>query len=316
MSSLTLFVGIDVAKDTLDVAVRPTAETWQVANEPAGINALVAQLETMAPALVILEATGGFEGPLLAALAVTRVPVVRANPRQVRAFAQAVGILAKTDRIDARVLAHFAEAVKPVPRPLPDAATQELRALLLRRRQVVDMLTAERNRLGTVPPRIHQAIQQHIAWLEGQLSSLDDDLTQAIQRSGVGQATEAILQSIPGVGPVLSRTLLGQVPELGTLGRKQIAALVGVAPFNRDSGTMRGRRRVWGGRAEVRAVLYMSTLVATRYNPVIKAFYARLLAAGKLKKVALTACMHKLLTIMNAMVRDMMPWQPREVASA
>src|SRR5262245_38378374 len=264
MASLTLFVGIDVAKDTLDIAVRPTAETWQVANEPTGISTLVAQLETMAPALVILEATGGFEGPLLAALAVTRVPVVRANPRQVRAFAQAVGILAKTDRIDGRVLAHFAEAVKPVPRPLPDAATQELRALLLRRRQVVDMLTAERNRLG----------------------------------------------------PVLSRTLLGQVPELGTLGPKQVAALVGVAPFNCDSGTMRGRRRVWGGRAEVRAVLYMSTMVATRYNPVIKAFYARLLAAGKLKKVALIACMHKLLTIMNAMVRDMTPWRPQEVSIA
>ena len=316
MSALTLCVGIAVAKDTLDVAVRPTAETWQVANETAGISALVAQLETMAPALVILEATGGFEGPLLAALAVARVPVVRANPRQVRAFAQAVGILAKTDRIDARVLAHCAEAVKPVPRPLPDAATQELRALLLRRRQVVDMLTAERNRLGTVPPRIHQAMQQPIAWLAGQLSSLDDDLPQALQRRGVGQATEAIRHSIPGVGPVLSRTLLGQVPELGTLGRKQIAALVGVAPFNRDSGTMRGRRRVWGGRAEVRAVVYMSTLVATRYHPVIKAFYTRLLAAGKLKQVALIACMHKLLTMMNAMVREMTPWQPREVSIA
>jgi transposase len=316
MSSPTLFVGIDVAKDTLDVAVRPTAETWQVANAAADISTLVAQLETMAPALVVLEATGGFEGSLLAALAVAGLPVVRANPRQVRAFAQAVGILAKTDRIDARVLAHFAEAVKPLPRPLPDAATQELRALLLRRRQVVEMLTAERNRLGTVPPRIHQAIQQHIVWLEGQLASLDDDLTHAIQQSAVGQATEAVLQSIPGVGPVLSRTLLAQVPELGTLGPKQVAALVGVAPFNCDSGTMRGRRRVWGGRAEVRAVLYMSTLVATRYNPVIKAFYARLLAAGKLKKVALIACMHKLLTIMNAMVRDMTPWQPQEVAIA
>jgi len=213
MSSPTLFVGIDVAKDTLDVAVRPTAETWQVANEAAGINVLVAQLGSIAPALVVLEATGGFEGPLLAALAVAAVPAVRVNPRQVRAFAQAIGLLAKTDRIDARVLAHFAEAVKPVPRALPDAATQELRALLLRRRQVVEMLTAERNRLGTVPPRIHQAIRQHISWLEGELTSLDDDLTQAIQRSAVGQATEAILQSIPGVGPVLSRTLLGQVPE-------------------------------------------------------------------------------------------------------
>ena len=316
MASLTLFVGIDVAKATLDVAVRPTAETWQVDNEAVGINALVAQLATMAPVLVVLEATGGFEGPLLAALAVAAVLVVRANPRQVRAFAQAIGILAKTDRIDARVLAHFAEAVKPVPRALPDAATQELRAVLLRRRQVVDMLTAERNRLGTVPARIHQAIQQHIAWLEGQLTSLDDDLTHMIQRSAVGQATETVLQSIPGVGPVLSRTLLAQVPELGTLGHKQVAALVGVAPFNRDSGTLRGPRRVWGGRAEVRAVLYMSTLVATRYNPVIKAFYERLLATGKLKKVALTACMHKLLTIMNAMVRDMTPWQPREVSNA
>src|SRR5215470_6266528 len=198
MSSLTLFVGIDVAKDTLDIAVRPTAETWQVANETTGMSTLVAQLETMAPALVILEATGGFEGPLLAALTVTRGPVVRANPRQVRAFAQARGILAKTDRIDARVLAHFAEAVKPVPRALLDAATQELRAVLLRRRQVVDMLTAERNRLGTVPARMHHAIQQHMEWLEGQLTSLDDDLTHMIQRSAVGQATEAVLQSIPG----------------------------------------------------------------------------------------------------------------------
>jgi transposase len=316
MPSLTVFVGIAVAKDTLDVAVRPTAETWQVANEAAGRSALVAQLETRAPTLVVLAATGGFEGPLLAALAVAKVPVVRANPCQVRAFAQAIGILANTDRLDARVLAHFAEAVKPVPRPLPEAATQEWRARLLRRRHVVERLTAERHRLGTVPPRIHQAMQQPITWLEGQRRSLDDDLTQAIQGSAVGQATEAILQSIPGVGPVLSRTLLGQVPELGTLGPKQVAALVGVAPFNCDSGTMRGRRRVWGGRAEVRAVLYMSTLVATRYNPVIKAFYKRLLAAGKLKKVALTACMHKLLTIMNAMVRDMTPWQPREVSIA
>jgi len=316
MSSLTLFVGIDVSKDTLDVAVRPTAETWQVANEAAGISTLVTQLASMAPALVVLEATGGFAGPLLAAFAVAAIPVVRANPRQVRACAQAVGILAKTDRIDARVLAHCAEAVTPVPRALPDAATQELRALLLRRRQVVNMLTAERNRLGTVPTRMHQAIQQHIMWLEEQLTSLDDDLTHTIQQSAVGQATEAVLQSIPGVGPVLSRTLLGQVPELGSLGHKQIAALVGVAPFNRDSGTLRGHRRVWGGRAAVRAVLYMSTLVATRYNPVMKAFYKRLLATGKLKKVALTACMHKLLTIMNAMVRDMTPWQPREVSIA
>jgi transposase len=313
MSPIALFVGIDVAKDTLDIAVRPTAETWQVPNDTAGRSALVERLQALAPTLVILEATGGFEGPLLAALAVAAVPVVRANPRQVRAFAQAVGILAKTDRLDAGVLAHFAEAVKPVPRALPDAATQELAALLVRRRQVVEMLTAERNRLGTAPPRIYEAIQQHITWLEGQLRNLDDDLTHTIQRSAVGQAKETVLRSIPGVGPVLSRTLLGQVPELGTLSHKQVAALVGVAPFNRDSGTWRGRRMVWGGRGGVRAVLYMGTLVATRFNPVIKAFYSRLLAAGKGKKVALTACMHKLLTIMNAMVRDMIPWQPQEV---
>lgn len=313
MSCVPLFVGIDVAKDTLDVAVRPTAETWQVANDAAGISALVEQMQTLAPTLVLLEATGGFEGPLLAALAVATLPVVRANPRQVRAFAQAVGILAKTDRLDASVLAHFAEAVKPIPRALPDAATQELSALLVRRRQVVDMLTAERNRLGTAPPRLQEALQQHITWLEGQRSSLEDALMYAIQQSAVGQAKEAVLRSIPGVGPVLSQTLLGQVPELGTLRHKQVAALVGLAPFNRDSGTWRGRRMVWGGRGAVRAVLYMGTLVATRFNPVIKAFYTRLLAAGKGKKVALTACMRKLLTIMNAMIRDMIPWQPQEV---
>lgn len=316
MSAVPLFVGIDVAKDTLDVAVRPTAETWQVSNDDPGLATLVAQLAALAPRLVILEATGGFEGPLLAARAVAAVPVVRANPRQVRAFAQAVGILAKTDRIDARVLAHFAEAVRPTPRPLPDAETQELRALLLRRRQVIAMLTAEHSRLGTAPRRIHEAIQQHIAWLEHQLTGLDDDLTRAVQASAVWQVKEEVLRSIPGVGPVLSRTVLAQVPELGTLGHKQVAALVGVAPFNRDSGTRRGRRMIWGGRAEVRAVLYMGTLVATRHNPMIKAFYTRLLAAGKVKKVALVACMHKLLTVMNAMVRDLKRWQPREVPIA
>jgi transposase len=314
MSPAALFVGIDVAKDMLDVAVRPTAETWQVLNDAAGISPLVERVQALAPTLVILEATGGFEGPVLAALAVATVPVVRANPRQVRAFAQAVGILAKTDRLDASVLAHFAEAVKPAPRALPDAAPQELSALLVRRRQVVEMVTAERSRLVTAPPRIHEAIQQHITWLEGQLRSLADELTRAIQTSAVGQAKEGVLRSIPGVGPVLARTMLGQVPELGTLRHKQGAALVGVAPFNRDSGTLRGRRMVWGGRSAVRAVLYLGTLVAPRFNPVIKAVYQRLLAAGKGKKVALTACMHKLLTIMNAMVRDMTPWQPQEVA--
>jgi transposase len=311
-----LFVGIDVAKDTLDVAVRPTAETWSIPNDEAGIAALVAQVGALAPTLVVLEATGSFHGPLTAALAAAGFPVVVVNPRQVRAFAHATGVLAKTDRIDARVIAHFADAVRPTPRPLPDAATQELRAVLLRRRQLVEMLTAERIRLATAPRRIHQAIQQHLRWLERHLTALDAELTRLIQASPLWRAKDDLLRSIPGVGPVLAQTMLAQVPELGALGHKQIAALVGVAPFNRDSGTLRGRRMISGGRAEVRAVLYMGTLVATRHNPVIKAFYDRLCAAGKLKKVALTACMRKLLTIMNAMVRDLKPWQPREVAIA
>jgi len=310
------FVGIDGAKDTLDVALRPTAETWSVANDDAGIAALVAQLRAAAPTLVVLEATGHFHGAVTAALAAAGLPVVVVNPRQVRAFARAVGILAKTDRIDARVIAHFAEAVRPTPRPLPDAATQDLRAVLLRRRQLVEMLTAEHHRLASAPRRIHDAIQTHITWLECQLTDVDTDLTQAIEASPLWQATDEVLRSIPGVGPVLSHTMMAQVPELGTLGAKPMAALIGVAPFNRDSGTLRGRRTVYGGRAAVRAVLYMGALVATRHNPVIKAFYERLCAAGKAKKVALTACMHKLLTIMNAMVRDLKPWQPQEVAIA
>lgn len=316
MVSHPLFVGIDVAKDTLDVALRPTAETWSVVNDDAGIATLVAQLHTAAPTLVVLEATGSFHGAVTAALAAAGVPVVVVNPRQVRAFAHAVGILAKTDRIDARVIAHFAEAVRPTPRPLPDAATQDLRAVLLRRRQLIEMLTAERNRLASAPRRIHDAIAAHITWLERHLADVDTDLTRAIEASPLWQATDEVLRSIPGVGPVLSRTMMAQVPELGTLGAKPLAALIGVAPFNRDSGTLRGRRTVYGGRAEVRAVLYMGALVATRHNPVIKAFYERLCAAGKAKKVALTACMHKLLTIMNAMVRDRTPWQSREVESA
>lgn len=311
-----LFVGIDVAKATLDIAVRPTAETWSASNDATGLDALVTCLEALAPTLIVLEATGGYQGPLVAALAAAALPVVVVNPRHIRAFAQAVGSLAKTDRLDARVIAHFAEAVKPAPRPLPEAETQELRALLVRRRQLVAMVSAERARLDTAPPGIQEAIQAHIAWLTTEITGLDDALTHASQTHPEWQAKDAVLQSIPGVGPVLARTMLGQVPELGTLGPKPLAALIGVAPFNRDSGTLRGRRTVYGGRAEVRAVLYMGALVATRHNPVIKAFYERLLAAGKAKKVALTACMHKLLTIMNAMVRDRKPWQPQEVAIA
>ena len=311
-----LFVGIDVAQATLDIAVRPTAETWSASNDATGLDALVTCLEALAPTLIVLEATGGDQGPLVAALAAAALPVVVVNPRHIRAFAQAVGILAKTDRLDARVIAHFAEAVKPAPRPLPEAETQELRALLVRRRPLVAMVSAERARLDPAPPGIQEASQAHIAWLTTEITGRDEALTHARQTHPAWQAKDAVWQSMPGVGPVLARTMLGQVPELGTLGPKPLAALIGVAPFNRDSGTLRGRRTVYGGRAEVRAVLYMGALVATRHNPVIKAFYERLLAAGKAKKVALTACMHKLLTIMNAMVRDRKPWQPQEVAIA
>ena len=232
------------------------------------------------------------------------------NPRQVRDFAKAAGRLAKTDALDAAVLAHFAAAVRPTPRPLPDAATQSLAALVTRRRQLVEMLTAERNRLGSAPRVLRAEIQAHITWLQRRLARLDTDLGQAIQTSPVWRAQDDLLQSVPGVGPVLATTLLASLPELGTLNRRAIAALVGVAPLNRDSGTFRGRRMVWGGRAAVRAVLYMGTLVAVRHNPVLRAFYQRLRAVGKLPKVALTACMRKLLTILNAMLKHQTRWTP------
>jgi transposase len=310
------FVGIDVAKATLDVAVHPTAERWSLAYTERAVAGLVPRLTALAPALVVLEATGGLEGPLVGALAAAGLPVVVVNPRQVRDFAKATGLLAKTDALDAAVLARFAAAVRPTPRPLPDAATQTLAALVTRRRQLVEMLTAERNRLGSAPRSLRAEIQAHITWLTRRLARLDTDLGQAIRSSPVWRAQDDLLQSAPGVGPVLSRTLLARLPELGRLNGKAIAALVGVAPLNRDSGTLRGRRMVWGGRADVRAVLYMGTLVAVRHNPVLRAFYQRLRAAGKLPKVALTACMRKLLTILNAMVKHQSPWRPAYAHSA
>ena len=273
------FVGIDVSQASLDMAVRPTAETWQVSHDEAGITTLVPQLPALAPTLIVREAPGGSQGLVPAARATASRPVVVVKPRQGRACAQAVGILAKTDRIDARVIAHCAEAVRPPPRPLPDAATQELRALVRRRRQVSALLTAERHRLGTAPGRIPPALQQPMAWLEGQLAALNDDLTASMEGSARWQATADVWRSIPGVGPVLSRTRLAQVPELGTVGHKQVAALRGVAPFNRASGTLRGRRTVYGGRGEVRAVLSMGTLGATQPHPGIQAFSTRLLGA-------------------------------------
>jgi transposase len=309
MTSDRVFVGIDVSKDRLDVALRPSAERWAVANDEPGLATIVARLQAVHPTGVVLEATGGLEIPLTGALAAAGLPVVVVNPRQVRDFAKATGKLAKTDALDAAVLAQFAEAVRPALRPLPDAATRDLSALLTRRRQLLEMRTAEKNRLGSAARPIRREIQAHVTWLDRRLAHLDDDLARTIRESPVWREKDDLLQSAPGVGPVLARTLLASLPELGTLNRKQIAALVGVAPLNRDSGTLRGKRAVWGGRAHVRAALYMSALAATRYNPVIRAFYQRLCAAGKAKKVALTACMHKLLVILNSMVKHRTPWR-------
>ncbi len=307
--TLPIFVGIDVAKATLDVAVRPSGERWQLANEDAALTLLVARLQPLAPTLVVLEATGGFEHAAVAALAAAGVPIVVANPRQVRDFARATGQLAKTDAIDAQTLALFAERMRPAPRPLPDEAAQALDAVLTRRRQLLEMLTAERNRLGLARPPVARRIRPHIRWLERELADVDRELGRLIEQSPVWRAQDDLLQSVPGVGPVVSRTLLGKLPELGHLTHKQIAALVGVAPLARDSGTLHGKRLVWGGRAPVRAVLYMGALVATRWNPVIRAFYQRLRAAGKPAKVALVACMRKLLTILNAMARTGTYWR-------
>jgi transposase len=261
----------------------------------------------------VLEATGGLERAATAALATAGLPVVVVNPRQARDFARAIGQLAKTDALDARALAHFADVIRPTPRPLPDAQTQELRALLGRRQQLIVMRTAEQNRLAGTSGRLQTDIEAHITWLNERLATLDDDIETLLRASPLWRENDDLLQSAPGIGPVCARTLLLELPELGTLNRRQIAALVGVAPLNRDSGTLRGRRTIWGGRAHVRTVLYMGTLVATRYNPRIKAFYERLLAAGKVKKVALTACMHKFLTILNAMLKPRTPWQAQEV---
>jgi transposase len=304
-----IYVGIDVAKDRLDVAQRPGTEAWWVTNDDRSIADLVARLGALRPTLVVLEATGGIELPVVGALAAAGVPVVVVNPRQVREFARVTGRLAKTDAIDAQVLARFAEAVRPALRPLPDASTHQLGGLVARRRQVIEMLTAEKNRLRTAAPAVRDHINEHILWLERSLSDLDSELGQVIHSSDIWRAQDNLLQSTPGVGPVLSTTLLAHLPELGSLNRKEIAALVGVAPLNRDSGTLRGRRTVWGGRSDVRTALYMAALAATRFNPVIRAFYQRLESAGKPKKVALTACMRKLLTILNAMMRHQTRWQ-------
>jgi transposase len=309
MNPAKVYVGIDVAKDWLDVAQRPGGEAWRVSSDETGIATLIKRLKGLRPALVVLEATGGLQIPAVAALAAAGLRTVVVNPRQVRQFAGATGRLAKTDAIDAQVLAQFGEAVRPEVRPLPDAATQELSALVNRRRQLIEMLTAEKNRLRLATKKVRPNIEAHIRWLEGELLDLEGGLGDVIRSSPVWREQDNLLRSVPGVGPVLSSVLLADLPELGKLSRKEIAALVGVAPLNRDSGQFRGRRQVWGGRSHVRTALYMAALVASRYNPAIKSFYQRLLSVGKPKKVALTACMRKLLTILNAMMRHQAPWQ-------
>lgn len=313
MSQTPTYVGIDVAKHWLDIALRPQGRHWQVANTPSAIQQLVTTLLTHHPTRLVLEATGGLERPLVAALHAAGLPVAVVNPRRVRDFARATGQLAKSDTLDAQVLAQFADRMEPPPQPPTDVETQRLAALRQRRGQVQEMLTAEKNRLGTALPEMQADIQAHIGWLKERLAELDEALAQAVASRPDWQAKAALLDSVPGVGPVTVQTLLALLPELGQLDGKAIAALVGVAPLNRDSGQQRGKRRVWGGRGAVRAVLYMAAVAASRCNPLIRAFYERLRAAGKPAKVALTACMRKLLTMLNAMVAHGTLWNPRSV---
>jgi transposase len=309
------FVGIDVSRDWLDVALRPSTQHDRIPNDEEGIAHLVAWLCPLRPALVVLEATGGLEVPVTAALATAGLAVAVVNPRQVRDFAKATGQLAKTDALDAHVLAHFAEVIRPMPRPLPDAEAQVLSALVTRRRQVIAMLVAEQQRLPTTSPALRPRVEAHIAWLRAERDDLDQELRAQIRQSPAWREDDDLLQSVPGVGPVLATTLIAELPELGSLNRKQIAALVGVAPLTCESGILRGRRIIWGGRAQVRATLWMGTVVAVQHNAVIRAFHERLLAAGKPKKVALTACMHKLLTILNAILQHRTPWrEPAPIA--
>jgi len=305
-----IFVGIDVSKKQLDVAILPDAKHKVYANNEEGIGQLTIFLKSLSPTLIVLEATGGFEMPCVGVMAAEGLPVVVVNPRQIRDFAKATGKLAKTDAIDAQTIARFGEAVRPEIRELKSPEMQELAALNTRRCQIIQMITAEKNRLATATKWTREDIKENLAWLKERLNGINDELNKSIRNSPVWREKDDLLQSVPGIGPVASATLLSQLPELGTLNRRQIAALVGVAPLNRDSGIMRGKRCVWGGRADIRTALYMATLVATRFNPVIAAFYRRLCNAGKAHKVALTACMHKLLTILNSMVKNRSHWSP------
>jgi transposase len=304
-----IFVGIDVSKAWLDIAVHGQEQTYRVGNGEEGIANLVKMMKELGPALIVLEPTGGFEMLAVAELTHAGLPVVAVNAKRVRDFARATGRLAKTDKLDAKVLAHFAAAIRPAVRRLRSAEEEQLTALLIRRRQVLDMLTVEKNRLVTVRAKMRTDIEAHIQWLSENLQELNKEIASFVESSAVWKEKDALLQSVPGVGPVTSATMLGMLPELGKLNRQEIAALVGVAPVNKDSGRKQGKRRVYGGRADVRSVLYMAALAAKKFNPVIRKFYERLIKQGKEKKVALTACMRKLLVILNAMMRNNQHWR-------
>lgn len=308
MKTHPVFVGIDISKDRLDVFIRPQETSFSEAYTDKGVALLVERIVKVHPEMVLLEATGGYENQIVAALAHARLPVVLINPRQVRDFAKATGRLAKTDRIDAQVLAHFAEAVRPQVRLLGDQDQRQLAALMSRHSQLIEMIVMEKNRLHTTTRMVKGRIEAHLSWLRTELENVDRELDDFIRQNPTLQRKVEIVTSVPGVGPVLSKALIAHLPELGVINRKEIAALVGVAPFNSDSGTYKGKRIVWGGRKQIRSILYMGALVGTRHNPTIRSFYQRLLAAGKEQKVALTACMRKLLTILNAMVRSDALW--------
>ncbi len=309
-------VGIDVAQAELVVALRPSGQWWSVPNTDDGCAALVDTLGPLVPERIVLEATGGLERPLATALTAAGLPVAVVNPRQVRDFARATGRLAKTDALDAHVLAHFAEAVAPAVRPPLDAATQALQALVDRRRQLRDVLVAERQRLRQADPVVRPGITRHVEWLEAELAAIEKELAERVAKDPVWHGKAQRLRTVPAIGPTIAATLLARLPELGRLGRKEITALVGLAPHSRDSGTMRGRRRIWGGRADVRAALYMGALVGVRHNPALRAFYQRLRTAGKPTKVALTACMGKLLRILNHLIATNQDWNAAKLSPA
>ncbi len=309
MKTEEIYVGIDVSKKQLDYASTGEAEIWRVPNNEAGIEDIMQRCLELQPQLVVVESTGGFEKKLVSELYGAGVPVVLINPHRVREFARSIGLLAKTDRLDARLLAHYGQAVKPEPTRLPDEKEQLLAALVLRRRQLIENRTAEKNRLETAHKAMQGNIEAHLKWLDEQIDELDQQIEQFILNDPNFKAKDEILRSVPGIGKVTSSLMLASLPELGHSDRKQIAALVGVAPMNYDSGFFRGKRRIKGGRSDIRTVLYMATISATRFNPVIHDFYQRLLKRGKIKKVAIVACMRKLLTILNAMIRDSLSWR-------